>query len=112
MRVCLILAVAVLLGCGAAHAQSPTSTSTMGSATGSSMGSAMGATSPLGMLGSTTSTGSNSGIERIWDDIDVRQHELYLRRRWIQCDGVNEFNLRLRVEERNFERLCLATVNV
>jgi hypothetical protein len=49
MKVSLALAAAVLLGCGVAHAQSPTSIP------------AMGATSPLGMLGSSTSTGSNSG---------------------------------------------------
>src|ERR1700730_5289004 len=53
MRVFIALAAVVMLGCGVAPAQSPTSIP--------AMGSAMGATSPLGMLGSSTSTGSNGG---------------------------------------------------
>jgi hypothetical protein len=53
MRVFLVLAAAVMLGCGAGHAQSPTGIP--------AMGSAMGATSPLGTLGSSAPTGSNGG---------------------------------------------------
>src|SRR4029077_6319373 len=48
MRVVSVIAAAVLLGCSAAHAQSPMTTP------------GMPATSPLGMVGSSISSGSNN----------------------------------------------------